>query len=166
MIEIGSAKSAVLPFYCSSFLAHKLELELLSPVCNCLSLNKMASSRGCYRLKHQQLESAIAAHKNGEMSIRKASEHFDIPFTTLRDKISGKHSKKHGRPTTFTEEEEEEICDILLSCMKIGVPLNKRMLLRIVRIIGQVKGKHIFRKNKRRISRRNDSVFFHDCVSC
>ena len=99
----------------------------------------METSRGCYTLKHQQLEAAVSAVKNGEMSIRKAAEHFVIPVTTLHNKINGKHPKKQGRPTTFSKEEESDICDILLSCMKIGVPLNKRMLMRVVRAIGLAK---------------------------
>ena len=78
--------------------------------------------------------------QNGEMTASEAAQHFDIPPSTLYSKVNGKHAKKIGRPTSLTKEEEEEICDILLSCMKIGVPLNKRMLMRIVRAIGLAKG--------------------------
>ncbi|GAU89114.1 hypothetical protein RvY_01705 [Ramazzottius varieornatus] len=74
---------------------------------------------------------------NGEQ----AAEKFGIPPSTLRDRLNGRHTKKIGRPTSFTEEEELEICDILLSCMKVGAPLNKQKLTGIVRAIGLAKGK-------------------------
>ena len=100
----------------------------------------MENPRRVYAKRHQQLEAALAAVQKGEMTARKAAQHFGIPPSTLYSKVNGKHAKKIGRPTALTEDEEKEICDILLSCMKVGVPLNKRMLMRIVRAIGLAKG--------------------------
>ena len=96
--------------------------------------------RGKYTKKHPQLEAAMASVKNGEMKASKAALHFSIPISTLYDKLHGRHPKKNRKPTAFTEEEENEICDILLNCMKIGVPLNKRMLMRVVKAVGLAKG--------------------------
>ncbi|GAU92014.1 hypothetical protein RvY_04164 [Ramazzottius varieornatus] len=86
------------------------------------------------------MEAALAAVANREMNGEQAAEKFRIPPSTLRDRLNGHHTKKIGRPTSFTEEEELEFCDILLSCMKVGAPLNKRKLTGIVRAIGLAKG--------------------------
>ena len=101
--------------------------------------------RGSYVQEHHRLEAAIASVKNGEMRASKAARHFVIPLSTLYDKLHGRHPKKMGKPTAFTKEEENEICDILLNCMKIGVPLNKRMLMRVVKAVGLAKGKYLLR---------------------
>ena len=94
-----------------------------------------------YEKKHLHLDDALSAIRSREMTIRKAAVSFSIPLTTLARKVQGKCVRKPGRPTTLTEEEEAQICEILLQCMKIGVPLNKRMLMKVVKAIGVAKGK-------------------------
>ncbi|GAV03708.1 hypothetical protein RvY_14097 [Ramazzottius varieornatus] len=81
---------------------------------------------------HPEMELALAAVNDG-MSIRMAAAIYDIPHKTLGNKFNGKHQKKVGRPNTFTLEEEAEIREILVRCSKIGVPLGKRSLIKIVK---------------------------------
>ncbi|GAV05115.1 hypothetical protein RvY_15291 [Ramazzottius varieornatus] len=69
-----------------------------------------------------------------------AAEKYHIPQKTLYNKVKGKHPKKAGRPNTFTLEEETEICEILVRCSKIGVPLGKRTSIKIVKAIALAKG--------------------------
>ena len=99
--------------------------------------------RGKYAKKYPQLEAAMASVRNGEMSASKAALHFSIPISFLYDKLHGRHPKKNEKPSAFTEEEENEICDILLNCMKIGLQLNKRMLMRVVKAVGLARGEKI-----------------------
>ncbi|GAV01848.1 hypothetical protein RvY_12492 [Ramazzottius varieornatus] len=65
---------------------------------------------------------------------------YHIPHKTLGKKFNGKHQKKVGRPNTFTLEEKAEISEILVCCSKIGVPLGKRSLIKIVKAIAIAKG--------------------------
>ncbi|GAU92490.1 hypothetical protein RvY_04566 [Ramazzottius varieornatus] len=75
------------------------------------------------------------------MSIRIPAEMYHIPHKTLGNKVNGEHGKKVGRPYTFTLEKKSEICEILIRCSKIGVPLGKRTLIRIVKELALAKGK-------------------------
>ncbi|GAV08458.1 hypothetical protein RvY_18142 [Ramazzottius varieornatus] len=92
-----------------------------------------------YVQAHPDMEAAVTAVNDG-MSIRMAAERYQIPHTTLANKVNGKHGKKAGRPSTFTMEEEEDIAEILVRCSKIGVPLGKRTLIKIVKAIAIAKG--------------------------
>ena len=87
------------------------------------------------------METTLAAVHNG-MSIRMAAEKYRINRSTLGNKFNRKYPKRVGRPTTSTEE-ETEICDILLRYMKVGVPLSKRGLIRVVKVISLAKGENI-----------------------
>ncbi|GAU96466.1 hypothetical protein RvY_07905 [Ramazzottius varieornatus] len=93
-----------------------------------------------YVQAHPNMEAAINAVKDG-MSIRMAAEMYHIPHRTLGNEVNGEHGKKVGRPNTFTLEEESEICEIIVRCSKIGVPLGKRNLIRIVKEIALAKEK-------------------------
>ncbi|GAU91618.1 hypothetical protein RvY_03841 [Ramazzottius varieornatus] len=87
------------------------------------------------------MEAALAAVSDG-MSTRMAAEKYNIPQKTQYNKVKGEHSKKVGRPNTLTPEEEKEICEILVRCSTIGVPLDKRTLVEIVKAIALAKGKN------------------------
>ncbi|GAV03904.1 hypothetical protein RvY_14269 [Ramazzottius varieornatus] len=89
-----------------------------------------------YNGNHTGLLDALAAIESGAMTTNRASKHFE----ELSNKINGVHTKKVGRPRTFTDEQEKEICDILQCCAKVGAPLNKRKLMEIVRAIALHKG--------------------------
>ncbi|GAU87348.1 hypothetical protein RvY_00215 [Ramazzottius varieornatus] len=91
-----------------------------------------------YVQTHPDIEAAVTAVNDG-MSIRMAAERYQIPHITLANKVNGKHGKKAGRPSTFTMEEEEDITEILVRCSKIGVPLGKRTLIKIVKAIAIAK---------------------------
>ncbi|GAU94878.1 hypothetical protein RvY_06582 [Ramazzottius varieornatus] len=92
-----------------------------------------------YVQHHPDMETAIAAVNDG-MSTRMAAEKYHIPQKILYNKVKGKHPKKARRPNTFTLEEETEICEILVRCSKIGVPLGKRTFIKIVKAIALAKG--------------------------
>ncbi|GAU89220.1 hypothetical protein RvY_01797 [Ramazzottius varieornatus] len=69
-----------------------------------------------------------------------AAEKYDVPQRPLYNKAKRKHPKKAGRPNTFSLEEETEICEILIRCSKIEVPLGKRTPIKIVKAVALAKG--------------------------
>jgi len=79
-----------------------------------------------YKSKHQRaqwseqnLKDAIAAVETG-VSLKKASKDFSIPRTTLRNHLKMKEkggqfaSKKLGRPTVLSSEQETELVNLIL----------------------------------------------------
>lgn len=72
----------------------------------------------------QTIESAVEKVKNGEVTMRAAAEHFKIPFGTLHNRSTGKHTKKPGGITIPTHEEEIAIIQNVTTCADWGYPLN------------------------------------------
>jgi transposase len=62
----------------------------------------------------EDFNAAVQAARDG-LSVRAASQQFNVPRQTLHDRVRGVHGAKHGRPTVLTEEEE----DMLLERVKI-----------------------------------------------
>ena len=73
-------------------------------------------------VKHHKLwdpESMVKAMNNiisSKMGVSKATEHYDVPATTLKDKISGrvKHRVKPGPQDFLTPEENRESAEFLI----------------------------------------------------
>ena len=65
---------------------------------------------------------AMNAVISKEMGVNKAAEQFDVPRTTLKDRISGrvKYGAKPGPPGFLTPEEDQELVDFLVECCKMG----------------------------------------------
>ena len=64
---------------------------------------------------------AIGAVKSGEMSANKAAKKFDVPLTTLKDRISER--VRHGRnpgPEPYLNQDEESSLAILLVRWSMG----------------------------------------------
>jgi transposase len=60
----------------------------------------------------EDVEEALLLMGNG-MSMRAASEAFNVPKSTLLDRVKGHHSSRQGRPTELTPEEEHMIVERL-----------------------------------------------------
>ena len=60
----------------------------------------------------------------GTLSVRRAAAQYDIPSSTLHDRISGKVSvgAVSGPPRYLDEEEEKELVEFLLGCAEVGYP--------------------------------------------
>jgi len=63
-----------------------------------------------------QLNEALQKVSDGELSIKRASERYHIPFGTLHNKLNGKHIKKVGGQLVFTDFEEKAILNSALKC--------------------------------------------------
>lgn len=70
------------------------------------------------------LEEALNKIANGEISILAASKAYKISYGTLHNKFNGKHVKKCGHPTIFSEKEEMDFLTAAMKCGKWGFPLT------------------------------------------
>ncbi len=69
----------------------------------------------------EQMLVAVDAVQKG-MSVRNASQEFNIPKSTLMDRCSNRHKAKDGRPTVLIEEEETLIVERLQAGFYITSP--------------------------------------------
>lgn len=71
------------------------------------------------------------------LSVRYAAELYNVPRSTLGDRVSGKvlDGSKSGKPRYLTEAEEEELVQFLFNCASIGYPRSRREVLAIVQQI-------------------------------
>jgi predicted DNA-binding protein (UPF0251 family) len=73
----------------------------------------------------ERLEEAIRLVKEKTMTLGEASKHFEIPKTTIFDRMNSKKTKLElGRPTVLSEEEENIIVQRLLVMGMWGFPLT------------------------------------------
>ncbi|KAJ4446484.1 hypothetical protein ANN_13180 [Periplaneta americana] len=62
---------------------------------------------------------------NGKLSIRKASEQFAVPYTTLNNKLNNKYTNKVWAPKALSDNEEKYLVEDLMQCANWGFPLKK-----------------------------------------
>lgn len=93
---------------------------------------KKTGNAGKCNYKPVHLENAIRAVRIGKMSIRKASEQYAIPYTTLNDKLKNKYKHKVGAPRALSEREEKQLSEGLMVCANWGFPLKRTDVLNVV----------------------------------
>lgn len=96
------------------------------------------------------MEKAVNAMKNG-MSLRTACKTFNVPKSTLSDKISGKTpvERKIGASPILTPEEEKHLVTWVLHSAKAGFPITKNQLLESVQMLMyDLKKENPFRNGK------------------
>ena len=108
-----------------------------------------AHSYGLPRVPYKQwdsesMEMAVAIVERGETSVRRAAEIYNVPRSTLHDRVSGKIriDSKPGKKPYLSVEEEEELVSFFLKCAKIGYSHTRREALAIVQRILESKGIH------------------------
>jgi hypothetical protein len=90
-------------------------------------------SRGEYG-KHTEetvwLHNAMAAVKNG-MSLRKAAEKFEVPWSKLSNKVNGKTAvvAKSGRKPYLNPEVENELVDKVKKASSMGFGTSRRQFM-------------------------------------
>ncbi|KAE9530061.1 hypothetical protein AGLY_011523 [Aphis glycines] len=75
--------------------------------------NHKKNFAGRYNLKYtnENLSLAVNAVKRKQLTLRKASEQYGIPRTTLKRKVSGTHTRSYGRQKVLNELEETNLCE-------------------------------------------------------
>ncbi|XP_055353013.1 uncharacterized protein LOC129598948 [Paramacrobiotus metropolitanus] len=94
-----------------------------------------------------RLKAALRAVESGIMTRYAAAKRYNVPYTTLWEKLNGVRRGKLGaHMRKFTDEEENYIESLLLKCAENGIPLDKRFLKRIVPILASNKDMPVNRK--------------------
>lgn len=90
-----------------------------------------------FKYSENDLSQAITDVRNGTMSIRQAERNYNVPHSTLINKLKGKtpEKRKMGPPTILTEEEEEILVRWIFASANKGFPLNKGLLCETVKDI-------------------------------
>ena len=83
---------------------------------------------------YDQMDKAIQAVIDNGISIRQAAEEFNVPKSTLGDRISGRtlHGAKSGRSKYLSDEEEDILVKFLLKCASIGYPRSRKEVIALV----------------------------------
>lgn len=85
---------------------------------------KKLGSREYKNYPAARVEAALGKVLDGRLSIRGASEQYNIPYGTIYNRYKGKHVKKPGAQTAFTESEEKAILKSAAKCSNWGYPLT------------------------------------------
>ena len=88
-------------------------------------VKKGTRRKGNYRSKYTQedFKLAIESIQDG-VSVRKAAEEFNVPRTTLMDRLHNRTTDKLGRPCELSEEEENLLSDRIKLMGDWGFPLT------------------------------------------
>ncbi|VDP84675.1 unnamed protein product [Echinostoma caproni] len=86
------------------------------------------------RWTQRDMTNAYNAVKYQGMSLRGAATAFNVPESTLRDRVHGRVSlecSRPGPPTFFTYEEEKKMVDHILFMSKIGYPYTRNQVVEL-----------------------------------
>ena len=88
----------------------------------------------------ENMVSALEAVKSG-MSVLRAATLYDVPKSTLRDRVNGrvKHGEKPGPNTYLSSAEEEELTSFLMEVAKIGYGKTRTEVKHLVEAVAREK---------------------------
>ena len=109
-------------------------------LCNMASQTKVRSVRKQY--PPEKMQAALAAVRNG-MSKKRASIVFQVPRTTLLDKLAGRVPEKarSGPSPVLTMSEERVLVEYLILMSKIGYPMTRKDLVNEVKVVLDADGR-------------------------
>ena len=89
------------------------------------------------------MQQAMDAVRDRRCTIREAAVTYEVPKSTLGDRISGRvqMGAKSGPPTYLTPHEERELVDFLIGCAQIGFARTRRQVMSLVRAAMVKKGR-------------------------
>jgi transposase len=97
----------------------------------------------------EDLQLAVLAVKEQGYSVRKASEEFNVPKSTIQDGLAEGHDHKIGRPMVLSEVEEDMLVELLQIMANWGFPLSQMDLCHFVKSYLDKKGvKTVMKDNK------------------
>ena len=93
--------------------------------------------------KAENMVTAIAAVQSNKCTVREASEIYQVPKSTLYNRISGKviHGSHSGPERYLTDTEENSLVKFLYKCSSIGFARSNKQVIGLVIEIVQKKGK-------------------------
>lgn len=91
----------------------------------------------------ETLQNAITDIKSGRKSLRRAAEFYNIPRSTLSDKIRGVHDRKAGGQSVLSKDVEKKLVDGIFLSAEWGFPLTEYDIRKIVQNYLNKKGVQI-----------------------
>jgi len=85
---------------------------------------RLPGSRRYQQYDEDSLAKAVHAVKVKKMTLRKASEEFGVPISTISEHSNNKHPGQYGGQKVLSDEEEERLVKTLLTCAEWGQPLT------------------------------------------
>ena len=72
----------------------------------------------------------------GSLTVRRTALQYDVPKSTLHDRVTGKvdHGAKVGAPHYLDDEEEEELTKFLVGAANIGYPKTVQEVKRLLEL--------------------------------
>ena len=107
-----------------------------------VSADEFRLARGAYRAwENVSMQNALKAVDKGE-PVRRAAELYNVPRSTLFDRVTGKvvHGARSGPQPYLSIEEEEELTNFLLETAKIGYAHTRKQVLALVQQMVNSKG--------------------------
>ncbi|KAJ8935653.1 hypothetical protein NQ314_012702 [Rhamnusium bicolor] len=127
-----------------------------------------------FKYSEENLALALAAVKSGSMKLSDAARRFDVPKSTIHNKIKEKvpNIRKMGPAPVLSTAEEDRLQNWILSKAKLGFPMHpnevKDAVQKILKTIGRInpfvddrpgnKWLHLFLKRNPNISKRNTEI--------
>ena len=77
---------------------------------------------------------ALDAVAKGKMGVNRAALEFNVPRTTLKDRVAGRvaHGSNMGPKPYLTYEEEQELVEFLMNCSKMGYGKTRQDVMKLV----------------------------------
>lgn len=94
---------------------------------------KKVDGRTYSRYSSETLQAAVDAVQNNGSSIFSASRSFSIPYGTLYNKVHGLHMKKPGASRVLTDEQEEDLAEVIRIAGIWGYPLTPACITKLVK---------------------------------
>lgn len=91
----------------------------------------------------EKLQACLNAIKNGELTQRKAAAVYNIPRSTLKNKLKGLHSNKPGQPPIFTHDQEMKFVDCCITMGEYGFPVDPFELRCIIKLYLERQGRKV-----------------------
>ena len=93
----------------------------------------------------ERLRKAYLAVTNDKVSVRRAAEMYNIPKSTLQDRLTGRvaFGSRSGPDCYLTDEEEKELVSFIEGCSMIGFARSKKDILGIMQQVMFRKGKKV-----------------------
>ena len=93
----------------------------------------------------ENLQLAYQSYQRKDFSLRQAAEAYDVPKSTLHDRITGKvpFYKKSGPPRYLTGTEEAELVNFITESAKVGYSRSRKEILALVQAALKLKGREI-----------------------